>query len=875
MKWSAPKCLLVKLSAAGKLPKQPDRVRQIVAPIVCTSKAEQRDFYRRFDDQVTNVLEPDSPDTGELIAQEVHAERRRFTLIRVAAVLVALLVLAISIPSAFDTEEEPIRPDPKVVSPSPRDDGGPDERVTLSGSDTAAFPAKQSADLTIVATQVPGSPTVEFLSEWRAPIIVATGLVLLLLTLRWWRQKQASIFLERRQLADPPEILATAGRTSTVTHLFRTAGVSNAARRLRKRVIVPSNRLNIAATLRKTIQNGGQFQPELGTRQVSPDYLVLIEQTCEQDHVAQVAHVFVDRLIDEQIGVDCYYFDYAPTVCRRRNRHETVSLEELVARNPDLRLIVCARAACFFSSFTGRPEEWISLLEDLPARILLSTDPVTEWGYHEWHLTQQGMVVLPLSPDGVAEIAEGVDETVVGSNFPAQRDPRLPQMLREDVDEWLSRRAPDDDRCVELIEGVRAYLGKQGLLWFSACAVYPEINWDLTLCIGQTIAPELCSESRILSMSRLPWMRAAWTPDWLRELLIAQLSPEEADRVRFAINTMLLGAVQDPNEQHGPLKIAWEDRRWLATVGDRLFRRVRAKSPDDPVAQDYVLARFVEVERVSNLLHRLPQPLGDFVRGRLPGQRKPRSVLMRLALWVFVLGVCGGIAVMMTALIRDDGTNIVLPRQDASEIAGYGSELAPAITAAIEDLEAGNTVTFVEKMFPPGELAYARGESDVDAIVQLMDSGPRSAARNPALSAPLRDRLLSDLKAIQQFLLDGGEPTYNQDRTTASFELVRVEATRDANLREENDEAQISPQRVILVSYQAPKTPAGDEKANPQNSNEKESKFQGIEKKAISALDVKSVRQYKVTCRFQLINGSWRFFDAADQLRRVQMEIVR
>jgi len=54
--------------------------------------------------------------------------------------------------------------------------------------------------------------------------------------------------------------------------------------------------------------------------------------------------------------------------------------------------------------------------------------------------------------------------------------------------------------------------------WLAAAAVYPELNWNLTLHLGNALFTDLRLDQlagRVLALANLPWFRAGRMPIWL------------------------------------------------------------------------------------------------------------------------------------------------------------------------------------------------------------------------------------------------------------------------------------------------------------------------------------------------------------------------
>ena len=73
--------------------------------------------------------------------------------------------------------------------------------------------------------------------------------------------------------------------------------------------------------------------------------------------------------------------------------------------------------------------------------------------------------------------------------------------------------------------------------WLCACAVYPELQWGLTLTLGvlPSMPPGLVSEENLTKLLRLEWFRTGSIPDDRRLELISQLDPRIERDVREAI----------------------------------------------------------------------------------------------------------------------------------------------------------------------------------------------------------------------------------------------------------------------------------------------------------------------------------------------------
>src|SRR5205814_352803 len=87
--------------------------------------------------------------------------------------------------------------------------------------------------------------------------------------------------------------------------------------------------------------------------------------------------------------------------------------------------------------------------------------------------------------------------------------------------------------AAESVERIREEVGPDVFLWLCACAIYPELHWDLTLHLASLpCMPEgLVTEANLLRLIRLPWFRVGSVPEEIRSQFIEHLSSEQEREV--------------------------------------------------------------------------------------------------------------------------------------------------------------------------------------------------------------------------------------------------------------------------------------------------------------------------------------------------------
>jgi len=159
-------------------------------------------------------------------------------------------------------------------------------------------------------------------------------------------------------------------------------------------------------------------------------------------------------------------------------------------------------------------------------RAILTPIPIASWGARERTLAGQ-FVVLPATTEALQALIEffgGAESTADHdsvSHSPTSLEAQIP--------------------ASELVGFLRRDLDPGVFLWVCACAVYPELHWDLTLHFASLpcMPTNLVTEANLLRLVGLPWFRVGFIPDELRWELIQQLKPDQERDVRRAIIGLL------------------------------------------------------------------------------------------------------------------------------------------------------------------------------------------------------------------------------------------------------------------------------------------------------------------------------------------------
>lgn len=633
--------LLLALDERGALPPDAARLDCVLAPLFCSSRVEQEAFYRDYRAWLKQRAPAEEAATDATPATEAQgaapastaeapavavAEATRAALPgqrpgawKMAAALLAVAALALAIAlTPSRRADPPIDPGPTLVPP-------------VQGAATPPPPASALPSVTL--TERAGTPRRPD-GRWQAaaagvPVLLAVAALLVL----GWRTRLA---LSSAQRAVPPT-LNQLRLGSGAFALFDRATLRRIAQEFRRHRPRATSEIDAVATVDATISRGGLFTPVLQHRKALPEYLVLIDQVSARDHQARWAEELVGQLALGGVEVDRFFFSGDPRhVQTAYDRPSRTSAAELLARHPEHVLLVFGRGDSFFDPLTNEPQPWLETFASWDRRVLVTPLPQSRWGWREAALRGLGFVIAPADLGGLQLIASMAE--VFRTTGSPRRD--FPTLLEDGDLRWLERDAPADEELDALAMQLKWYLGPAGYRWLCALALYPQLQWEITLHLGlRMVGDEHRVRELLAELIQLPWLRAGQMPQWLRRRLAADLEPAPealarkayADLLRDtgAATGFLLQVASDdaslPLWQR--LQKAWQRWRQHAHEQDD----ARRSHPQSPL-RDYAFVSFMRGVPPSRLEMEAPAEWRKlFERGWLPGARQAAAAALLAA----------------------------------------------------------------------------------------------------------------------------------------------------------------------------------------------------------------------------------------------------
>lgn len=237
-------------------------------------------------------------------------------------------------------------------------------------------------------------------------------------------------------------------------------------------------------------------------------------------------------------------------------------------------------------------------------------------GYQELELSRE-FIVLPSTGEGLADLVRSIQSGE--SLFVPEEDYRapFPQALRVRSQRWIEREPPEAWLVAEVLTDLREYLGEAGYDWLSACAVFPELHWNLTAYLGSVLktadGKPLLQACRMTDLARLPWFRCGSMPDWLRSWLIYEMPRQREKEVRQLLENFL---ALDPDEQGMvgslQLEIAQQHRQAASLLARWRLRLLPRQTSEESLLQDYIFQEFMASRKP--LAVQIPKELRQLLR---------------------------------------------------------------------------------------------------------------------------------------------------------------------------------------------------------------------------------------------------------------------
>lgn len=584
-----------------ELNQHPQALKTLLCPLFARDETQQALFYKVFDEVVQTHQPTAQQATSTDPLEEPLPETRKAMLLspRVLTIVAVLLVgvsVALTIFLTEPGDGGTIDPKPPIVavdttpkvdssnskpSSAGRKPARQDTTATGRRNSTPKVPAPEQAEpevpvSSIAETENPVQweyadvpiPDVAYLradtESWLEQHFGTLrygfiALVMLLAAIREWIRWRKRVLAARRQKELKPPY-------SWPIHFEEEPKVDFgedfylAANQLRKRVEDAALALDVQGTVAATTRKAGALEVVYSQRTRPAEYLVLIDRSSAKNHQSALFD-FVARALDQRdIHIERYYYDADPRMCWKESTPHGISIESLFNHYPHYRLLVFGAGGRFIDPARGSLTDWTSRFREWKERALFTPVASQDWGHRELVLNEL-FVVLPGTAAGMKSLVEHFEQ-------------HKPSNLYE----WKYQAAASaggirlNGHSDVVMERIQEYLPPEQLAWLSACALYPELFWDLTLYIGsvlETPAKPLLTLENLVRFSRMEWFKKGAIPDDFRQRIMfneSLLSKEERHKVAQALADLFRN-----NTPKNRNTFAWEKHRMELVLSELML----------------------------------------------------------------------------------------------------------------------------------------------------------------------------------------------------------------------------------------------------------------------------------------------------------------
>jgi WD40 repeat protein len=786
--------LVLTLIDQGETLDSPGFLGGYLGPIFCSSPTEQEDFQQRFRLWLDSLPISPAPETttsevhpldtkAQVLSQELGNIQSFAHWLKIGAFVGAIILIALYYfwnNSQKPTVIAPTTPNATLPTPKPSS-SVPTPSPTPKASSNPS-PSPEASKLVFKPVVNASSPfLMDRQRQWLIFFILAVRVTVVLYAI--WRgllSKKADLFLKRVGRDQEPK-LEKISIQGVEQDLFPPLIFNQIARGLKRRVRIPSHQLDVNKTIEATLKKGSWLSPVYGTYQTLVEYLFLVDSASFRDHQAQFVEEMINCLKKDGVLITVYFFEGDPRICFSKERNNSPrKLQEIIHQYHDRCLIVVSDSDRFFSDISGDLEPWVNQLKTWEKRAVLTPNPISNWSNQEFFLAQN-FIVLPATTEGLQVLSQVLNPEVIKSYLlSGQVQTPLPEQLLIHSFHWLDRSPPTAAEITSMLKSLEEYLGKDGYYWFTACAVFPELHWNITLYLGTQLKTqsnkslaEVCSP---IKLARLPWFRSGYMPDWLRSLLILKLTKEQELTIRSALQNLLVSSVQGTVNQQ-QLEVATQNQK---TLSDLLFnpmlRLLSKRSEDGSPLRDYLFLDFMQGKPI--LATKVPDELRDSLKRK---NLLPRTLPRTFGEW------------LVAAVIITGAT--LLPLFGLQQ---WHRWRVGALLTAAETTSAGETA--VNNVF---EAITATGLSH-STLVQFPEHPPFPSVEESLLKVIQTDQSTKAIKAIKVLSHSSGvyEVSFSPDgKTLASTSLDKTVKLWDVGTGKELKTLKGHQEAVNSVSY--------------------------------------------------------------------------
>lgn len=275
--------------------------------------------------------------------------------------------------------------------------------------------------------------------------------------------------------------------------------------------------VNVEKTINKTIENFGYIIPVFQQTLRARRYTILVNKKFVKSTQFSLFNYLIENFKTNNLPFDYFFFKDINMLYDQNN--QIVSINEILERCSENTFIFFSDGYHFINYQTNDinplEKKLFSIVEN---KIVVTPIPYLDWGAEE-KLLRNHLPIIPADFVGLLQLIQTLNN-----------------------DQKFASLATYHSKYINFfsIDELKNYLQDSDVFqWVCALAVYPKIQWELIISIGNHLAPDKVTYSNLLKITRIKWLNEASFPVDLRLDLLNELTVDNEIKTREFILKLL------------------------------------------------------------------------------------------------------------------------------------------------------------------------------------------------------------------------------------------------------------------------------------------------------------------------------------------------
>jgi hypothetical protein len=294
---------------------------------------------------------------------------------------------------------------------------------------------------------------------------------------------------------------------------------------LKRPAVIHKPGFDIKKSITQSIRNAGYSSPAYTSEWKDRKYLFLTDNLHADAHMTSLLNFVLDSIRASITATVRYSYTGNAETAQDENGNP-VSFEELAYRYRGYNLIIIGNGYSFFHTGNEQVKKDIHVFfEAMASRSVITPRPLDDWSNREDLIVRSNFQIVPADIAEIELLAKAIaEDNPVTKNQLLNRLPNAYSVTNYSFENVQSlKQYLDDEKLFQLI---------------CAMAVYPRLQWPLTLALCNALKIEL-NYDQLLKIARIPWLSKDQLDDKIRLELLNSLTAETEVTARETIISLL------------------------------------------------------------------------------------------------------------------------------------------------------------------------------------------------------------------------------------------------------------------------------------------------------------------------------------------------